>query len=64
LGGAAELVAYEAENPGIRVTVILPRRSFSPLLGRLMHDRTADFIALVVSRTPRPLSSRLTCRTG
>jgi hypothetical protein len=27
--------------------VILPRHSFSPLLGRLMHHRTADFIALV-----------------
>src|SRR5580693_8500843 len=36
-----------AENRGTRVTVILPRRNFSPLLGRLMHDRTADFIALV-----------------
>jgi hypothetical protein len=49
---AAELVAYEAENPGTQVTVILPRRSFSPLLGRLMHDRTADSTALVVSRLP------------
>jgi hypothetical protein len=32
--------------------VILPRRSFSPLLGRLLHDRTADKIAGVVSRVP------------
>lgn len=30
----------------------MPRRSFSPLLVRLMHDRTADSIALVVSRLP------------
>jgi hypothetical protein len=30
----------------------LPRRSFSPLLGRLLHDRTADKIAGVVSRVP------------
>jgi hypothetical protein len=33
------------------VTAILPRRSVS-LLGRLLHDRTADKIAGVVSRVP------------
>jgi amino acid transporter len=49
---AAELVAHEAETPGTQVTAILPRRSFSPLLGRLLHDRTADKIAGVVSRVP------------
>jgi amino acid transporter len=49
---AAELVSREAEVPGTQVTVILPRRSFSPLLGRLLHDRTADKIAGVVSRIP------------
>ncbi len=49
---AAELVRQEAEHPGTQVTVILPRRSFSPLLGRLLHDRTADKIAGVVSRIP------------
>ena len=50
---AAELVGHEAENPGTQVTVVLPRRSFSPLIGRLLHDRTADRIAAVVSRIPR-----------
>ncbi len=49
---AAELVSHEAEAPGTQVTAILPRRSFSPLLGRLLHDRTADKIAGVVSRVP------------
>jgi amino acid transporter len=49
---AAELVSQEAAVPGTQVTVILPRRSFSPLLGRLLHDRTADKIAGVVSRVP------------
>jgi hypothetical protein len=33
--------------------VVLPRRSYSALLGRLLHDRTADKIAAVVSRFPR-----------
>ncbi len=49
---AAELVSHEAEQPGTQVTAILPRRSFSPLLGRLLHDRTADKIAGVVSQVP------------
>jgi amino acid transporter len=49
---AADLVTRETETPGTQVTVILPRRSFSPLLGRLLHDRTADKIAGVVSRVP------------
>ncbi len=49
---AAELVSAEAEQPGVGVTVILPRRSYSALLGRLLHDRTADRIAGAVSRIP------------
>jgi len=38
------------DNPGSKVTVLLPRRTFSPLLGRLLHDRTADKMARAVSR--------------
>jgi amino acid transporter len=49
---AAELVSAEAAAPGVGVTAILPRRGYSPLLGRLLHDRTADRIASVVSRIP------------
>ena len=47
-----ELVQHEAEQPGTQVTVVLPRRSFSPLIGRMLHDRTADKIAAAVSRIP------------
>jgi len=50
---AAELVEREAANTDTHVTVVLPRRSYSALLGRLLHDRTADKIAAVVSRIPR-----------
>ncbi len=50
---AAELVSQEVADPSTHVTVILPRRTYSPLLGRLLHDRTADRIAAVVSRIPR-----------
>jgi amino acid transporter len=40
------------EHPDSRVTILLPRRTYSALLGRLLHDRTADKIAKVVSRIP------------
>jgi amino acid transporter len=49
---AAELVSREAAVPGTHVTAVLPRRSYSPLLGRFLHDRTADKIAAVVSNIP------------
>jgi hypothetical protein len=47
---AAQLAAAEAAPAGTHVTVILPRRSYSPLAGRLLHDHTADRIARQVSR--------------
>jgi amino acid transporter len=50
---AAELVERETADPETHVTVVLPRRSYSPLLGRLLHDRTADKLAAVISRIPR-----------
>ena len=50
---AADLVEEEIADPDTHVTVVLPRRSYSTLLGRLLHDRTADKIAAAVSRIPR-----------
>lgn len=47
-----DLVRREAESPGAQVSVILPGRSFSPQTGGLLHGRTADKIAGVVSRVP------------
>jgi amino acid transporter len=49
---AQELVKRETEQPGTQVTVVLPRRGYSALIGRLLHDRTADKIAAAVSRIP------------
>jgi hypothetical protein len=50
---AQELVMQALNNhPGSKVTVLLPRRTFSPLVGRLLHDRTADKIARAISRIP------------
>ena len=49
---AAQLAAAEAAVPGTHVTCVLPRRSYSPLAGRLLHDHTADRIARQISRIP------------
>jgi len=49
---AARLAASEAAAPGTHVTIVLPRRSYPPLAGRLLHDHTADRIARVVSHVP------------
>ena len=49
---AASLVSAEAVLPGVGVTAILPRRSYTPIVGRLLHDRTADKMAAVISRIP------------
>jgi hypothetical protein len=48
---AQELVMQEVDdNPGTQVTVLLPRRTYAPLVGRLLHDRTADKMAATISR--------------
>src|SRR6266498_1004941 len=54
---AAELVSEEAALPGVGVTVVLPRRSFTPLLGRLLHDHTADKIAAAISQIPHAVAT-------
>jgi amino acid transporter len=51
---AAQLFVAKAqsEHPNANVTVLLPRRTYAPLIGRLLHDRTADKIARAVSLIP------------
>jgi len=50
---AQELVLQvKRDHPDTKVTVLLPRRTYSAMLGRLLHDRTADKMARAVSRIP------------
>jgi amino acid transporter len=50
---AQELVMQEVDDhPDTQVTVLLPRRTYAPLVGRLLHDRTADKMAAAISRVP------------
>ena len=50
----AQTLVNTARNahPNSHVTVLLPRCTYSPLLRRLLHDRTADKIAKAVSLVP------------
>src|SRR6201999_1032047 len=54
LGRAAQLLVAQVKDdyPDATVTVLLPRRMYSALAGRLLHDRTADMLARVISRVP------------
>jgi amino acid transporter len=51
---AAQVLVAKArdEHRNTNVTVLLPRRTYAPLLGRLLHDRTADKVARAVSLIP------------
>jgi hypothetical protein len=51
---AAQVLVAKArdEHRNTNVTVLLPRRTYAPLLGRLLHDRTADKVARAVSLVP------------
>jgi amino acid transporter len=50
---AQELVLQSLnDHPDTKVTVLLPRREYAPLVGRLLHDATADKMARAVSRIP------------
>jgi hypothetical protein len=50
--GIAELAAEETADGRTDVTLLLPRRNYSALLGRVLHDHTADRIAGAASRLP------------
>jgi amino acid transporter len=54
LSRAAQKLILQAinEDPDTKVTVLLPRREYAPLASRLLHDRTADKMARVISRIP------------
>lgn len=54
LGLAAQELVRQTldDHPDLVVTVLLPRRTYAPLVGRLLHDRTADKIARLISRIP------------
>jgi hypothetical protein len=45
------------EREEVELTLILPRRSYSRFLGRLLHDQTAEEIAAPISQLPRVVAT-------
>ncbi len=52
------------ERADTEVTVLLPRRTYAPLVGRLLHDRTADRMARAVTRIPGAIALIVPYDTG
>ncbi len=44
-------------SPDVEVTLLLPRRSYAPVLGKLLHDQTAEEIARPISQLPRVVAT-------
>ena len=47
------------EKPDVELTLLLPRRSYSGFLGRLLHDQTAEDIAAPISQLSRVVATIL-----
>jgi len=43
--------------PDVELTLLLPRRSYAPILGKLLHDQTAEDIARPISQLPRVVAT-------
>ena len=43
--------------PDVELTLLLPRRSYAPILGKLLHDQTAEEIARPISQLPRVVAT-------
>jgi hypothetical protein len=54
---AIEYSLRETESPDVELTLLLPRRSYSRFLGRLLHDQTAESIASAIAQLERVVAT-------
>ena len=54
---AVDYAIKMTDKPDVELTLLLPRRSYSRFLGRLLHDRTAEAIAAPISQLPRVVAT-------
>ena len=54
---AVDYAIRMTEKSDIELTLLLPRRSYSPFLGRLLHDQTAEEIAAPISQLQRVVAT-------
>jgi amino acid transporter len=54
---AVDYAIRMTESPDVELTLLLPRRTYSGFLGRLLHDRTAESISAPISQLPRVVAT-------
>jgi amino acid transporter len=54
---ALDYAIRKTEKPDVELTILLPRRSYSRVLGRLLHDQTAEEIAAPISQLQRVVAT-------
>jgi hypothetical protein len=54
---ALDYAIRKTEKPDVELTILLPRRSYSRFLGRLLHDQTAEEIAAPISQLQRVVAT-------
>ena len=54
---ALDYAIRKTEKPDVELTILLPRRSYSRVLGRLLHDQTAEEIAAPISQLERVVAT-------
>ncbi len=54
---ALDYAIRKTEKPDVELTILLPRRSYSRYLGRLLHDQTAEEIAAPISQLERVVAT-------
>ena len=56
LGHAVLELIARATAPRTEISVLLPRRVYGSILGRVLHDRTAEHIAKAISDVPHAVA--------
>ncbi len=54
---AVDYAIRSTQDSDVELTLLLPRRSYSRFLGRLLHDQTAEEIAAPISQLPRVVAT-------
>jgi len=52
-----ELITRNTADKKSQITLLIPERNYSPVLGRLLHRRTADHIARAVGKLPNVVAT-------
>src|ERR1035437_6680012 len=54
---AVDYAIRMTQSPDVELTLLLPRRAYSGILGRPLHDRTAEMISAPISQLPRVVAT-------